>query len=126
MRITAVVPGALGGVLCFVGGAAALIVGGPDIVIIGGWITVAAGVVGIAGGVLGTARPLAAALLMASAAAVAALVAPGVIPAIADRALLFIGYLTGGALLFVAAIMAFVSRKRAPRQGPLRSSSKQR
>ena len=96
-------------------GMAALIVGGADIVVIGGWTTVAAGVVGIVGGVLGTARPVPAALLMALAAVTAALVAPGVIPAIADQALLFIAYLTGGALLLVGAIMAFVSRKRLTR-----------
>ena len=115
MRAAATVLGALGGVSCLVGGTAALIVGAADIVVIGGWITVAAGVVGIVGGVLGRARPVPAALLMALAAVTAALVAPGVIPAIADQALLFIAYLTGGALLLVGAIMAFVSRKRLAR-----------
>jgi hypothetical protein len=97
--------------------------GASDLVIIGGWITVSAGVLGIAGGVLGTAKPVPGALLMLVAAVTAALVAPGVIPAVADQALLFLGYLTGGALLFVGTIVAFVRRKRqAPRSRPSPSS----
>jgi hypothetical protein len=115
MRNVAAVLGAVGGLLCLVGGMAALIVGGADIVIIGAWVTVAAGIVGITGGVLVTARPAPGALLTALAVATAGLVAPGVIPAIADQALVFVGYLTGGALLLVATIITFVSWKRVAR-----------
>ncbi len=117
--------------MALIGGTAALVMGGPETVIVGGWITVAAAIIGIAGGVLAEARPGLAALLMAMAmtAVAAVLVAPGVIPAIADTIVVFLdrgvprswcssivvflGYLSGGALLRVGAIVAVVGRKRA-------------
>lgn len=112
MRAGARVVGVVGAMLVLIGAAEAVIVGRADTAIVGSWMTVGAAIVGIAGGILVTHSPVLAAWLMALAAAVAALVAPGVIPAIADQALLFVGYLTGGALLLVGAILAFVSRKR--------------
>jgi hypothetical protein len=118
MRAGAAVCGVVGGVLLLIGATAALIAGGADIVVIGGWVTVAAAVVGLTGGALAASRAALGALLMAIGVAVAGLVAPGVIPAIADGALLFLGYLTGGALLVVGAVIAFTGRKRARRAQP--------
>lgn len=111
-RVTLV--GIVGGVLAAIGGIVALVVGGPDTVIVGGWMTVVAGVISIVGSVLAGGRPGLAALLMAAAFVVAGLVAPGVIPALADIVIVFFAYFTGVALLLVGAILAFRERKAAP------------
>lgn len=102
--------GVLGGILAVLGGIAALAVGGPDTVIVGGWMTLAAGVVGIVAAVLAGGRSRLAALLMITAAVVAGLVAPGVIPALADTVVVFFAYLAGVAILLLAAILAFIDR----------------
>ncbi len=112
MRNAAKALGIAGGVLALAGAGAALIVGGIDTVIIGSWITVGAALVGIAGGLIAGTRPGWAALLMASAAAAAALVAPGVIPAIADTTVVFLGYLASGLFLIIGAVLAFRGRNR--------------
>ena len=114
MRMTVKLLGIGGGVLLLMSGVAALIAGGADTVIVGAWITVVAAVIAIVGAVLAGARPGRAALLMAVAVVVAGLVAPGVIPALADSAVVFIAYLTAGALLVIGATLAFVERKEAP------------
>ena len=91
----------------------ALAIGGAHTVIVGGWFTAAAAVVGLVGGALAGARPGSAAFLMALAVVVAGLVAPGVMPAIADTIAVFLGYLAGGSLLLIGAILATVARNRA-------------
>ncbi|HSP08751.1 MAG TPA: hypothetical protein VLU92_04060 [Candidatus Dormibacteraeota bacterium] len=114
MITAAKVLGVVGGALALIGAIAALIIGGADTVIVGGWVTVAAAIVGIFGGALAGARPGLAALLMALAAAGATLVAPGVIPAIADSTVVFLGYLAAGVFLAIGAVLAFRGRKRVP------------
>lgn len=114
MRQTVSLLGIGGGVLLLIGGSAALIAGGADTVIVGGWITVAAAVIAIVAGARARGRPGLSALLLAVAVVAAGLVAPGVIPAIADSAAVFITYLAAGALLLLGAILAFVKRKEVP------------
>jgi hypothetical protein len=105
--------GVLGGALAFVCGAAALVVGGPDTVIVGALLTVVAGVIAIVGALAG-ARPRLAAMLMIVAVLLAGLVAPGVIPALADDAVIFMAYLACLGLLLVSAVVAFRERKAGP------------
>jgi hypothetical protein len=99
-----------GGALLLLGAAAALIIGGPDTVIMGSWITVVAAVVSIGGGVLAGAMPGRGAGLIGGAAVGAGLVVPGVIPAIADATVVFLGYLASFVLLIIAAILALRDR----------------
>lgn len=110
MRPNVKLAGVVGGGLGVLGGIVALVVGGADTVIVGGWITIAAGAIGIVGAVLAGGRSRLAALLMIVAAVVAGLVAPGVIPALADTVVVFFAYLAGVALLLLGAILAFVDR----------------
>lgn len=113
MRTESRVIGVAGGALVLGSAVVALSTGGGDIVVVGALVTAAAAIIGIAGGALSTAKPGVAALLMALGVGVAGLVAPGVIPAIADTGLVFISYLTGGALLVIGAIAAVLARNRA-------------
>jgi hypothetical protein len=103
--------GVFGGALAVVCGIAALVVGGPDTVIVGALMTVVAGVIAVAGGTLAGNRPGFAALLMIVAVLLAGSVAPGVIPALADTAVIFMAYLAGIGLLLLGAIVAFRERK---------------
>jgi hypothetical protein len=106
--------GGLGGALALVCGIAALVVGGADTVIVGALMTVIAGVIAIVGTALAGARPGPAALLMIVAVLLAGSVAPGVIPALADSAVIFMAYLAGLGLLLLGAIVAFRERKAVP------------
>jgi hypothetical protein len=89
-------------------------VGGPDTVIVGALMTIVAGVIAVAGTALAGARPGRAALLMIVAVLLAGSVAPGVIPALAGTAVIFMAYLAGLGLLLLGAIVAFRERKTAP------------
>jgi hypothetical protein len=100
-----------GGALAVVCGIAALVVGGADTVIVGGLMTVVAGAIAIVATALAGTRPGSAALLMSVAVLLAGLVAPGVIPALAENGIVFIAYLAGVALLLIGAIVAFTDRK---------------
>jgi len=122
MRTVARVLGMAGGLLLLIAGVDALIRGHADTAIIGAWATVASELIGIAGGAFAIGRPRLAALLTAIAAAIAGLVAPGVIPAIADVTLVFLGYLLAGALLVAAAVIAFLGRNKAATGSPTPNS----
>jgi hypothetical protein len=104
--------GMIGGLLAVVCGAAAALASQVDTAVVGGWITVAAGIVGIAGALLIDYRPGSAALLLVAAAIVAGLVVPGVVPAIANNLPIFFAYLAAVLFLVIAAVLAFVRRKR--------------
>jgi riboflavin transporter FmnP len=114
MHTTLRLAGVLGGALALVCGAAALVVGGPDTVIVGALMTIVAGVIAVVGTALAGARPGRAALLMIVAVLLAGSVAPGVIPALADTAVIFMAYLAGLGLLLIGAIVVFRQRKTAP------------
>ena len=114
MHTTLRLVGVLGGALALVCGTAALVVGGPDTVIVGALMTVIAGVIAIVGAAFAGARPGLAALLMIVAVLLAGSVAPGVIPALADTAVIFMAYLAGLGLLLLGAIVAFRERKAVP------------
>jgi hypothetical protein len=114
MHTTLRLVGVLGGALAVVCGIAALVAGGADTVIVGALMTVVAGVIAIAGTALARTRPRFAALLMIVAVLLAGSVAPGVIPALADTAVIFMAYLTGLGLLLLGAIVAFRARKAVP------------
>ena len=116
MRKSSQVLGILGGVLLLIGAAVALIHSGVDLVVIGGWVTAGAGVVGVAGGVMAGTKPGWSTVLLATAEAAAGLVAPGVIPGIAEITVVFLAYLAGGAFLLVAAILVFASRNGTNRK----------
>ena len=83
-------------------------------VIVGALMTVLAGVIAIVGTVLAGTRPGLAALLMIVAVLLAGLVAPGIIPALADSVVVFMAYLAGVALLLLGAIVACRDRKAVP------------
>jgi hypothetical protein len=117
MRMRATACGVGGGALSLAAAVTALLTGGPDTVIVGAWVTSAAGVLGIVGGVVAGARPGLATLLMGVAFALAALVAPGVIPAVADATVVLFGYFAALALLLIGAIVAYRDRPSAPRAG---------
>jgi hypothetical protein len=104
--------GMIGGLLAVTCGAAAALASQVDTAVVGGWITVAAGIVGIAGALLIDYRPGSAALLLVVAAIVAGLVVPGVVPAIANNLPIFFAYLAAVLFLVIAAVLAFVRRKR--------------
>lgn len=110
MRTAAKVLGIAGGVLALMGATATLVIGGADTVVIGGWITAGAAVLAVLGGTLAGTRPRVAALLLALAAAAAGLVAPGVIPAIADTTVVFLGYLAAEVFVVAGAILAWIGR----------------
>jgi hypothetical protein len=114
MHTTLRLVGVLGGALAVVCGIAALVVGGPDTVIVGALMTIVAGVIAVVGTALAGARPGRAALLMIVAVLLAGSVAPGVIPALADSAVIFMAYLAGLGLLLLGAIVAFRERKTTP------------
>ena len=114
MHTTLRLVGVAGGALSIVCGIAALLVGGADTVVVGALLTVVAGVIAIVGTAFAGTRPGLAALLMAVAVLLAGLVAPGVIPALADSGVIFMAYLAGVALLLVGAIVAFRERKAVP------------
>jgi hypothetical protein len=109
--------GIVGGVLAGVAGVAALIIGTSDTAVIGGWITLGAALVGIAGALFVETRPGSAALLFATSAATAGLVAPGVIAAIADNLTIFLSYLTAGVLLIATTVLALASRQKSDERG---------
>jgi hypothetical protein len=110
-RVTAC--GVVGGALALIAAAVALRTGGADTVIVGAWVTVAAAVLGIVGGLVAGDRPGLAALLMGLAFATAALVAPGVLPAVADTTVVLFGYFAALVLLLAGAILANRDRVRA-------------
>jgi hypothetical protein len=114
MHTTLRLVGVLGGALAVVCGIAALVVGGPDTVIVGALMTIVAGVIAVVGTALAGARPGRAVLLMIVAVLLAGSVAPGVIPALADSAVIFMAYLAGLGLLLLGAIVAFRERKTTP------------
>lgn len=118
MRTVARVLGISGGLILLIAGADAVIRSHVDTAIVGAWATVASGLIGIAGGAVAMRRPRLAVLLTAIAAAIAGLVAPGVIPAIADITLVFLGYLLAGAFLVAAAVIAFLGRNKAASGSP--------
>jgi phage-related minor tail protein len=111
MRNGAKLLGMIGGLLAVACGAAAALASQVDTAVVGGWITVAAGIVGIAGALLIDYRPGWAASLLVAAAIVAGLVAPGVIPAIANNLPIFFAYLAAAVFLIIAAVLAFVRRQ---------------
>ena len=117
MRIAARAVGILGGVLAGIAGVAALIIGTSDTAVIGGWITLGAALVGVAAALLVGTRPGSAALLFAISAATAGLVAPGVIPAIADNLMIFLSYLTADVLLIATTVLASASRQKSDERG---------
>ena len=112
MRNRAKLLGIIGGLLAVACGAAAVFASHVDTAVVGGWITVAAGIIGVVGSLVIDYRPGRAALLLAAAAIVAALVAPGVIPAIANSLPIFFAYLGAGLFLIIAAVLAFLCRNR--------------
>ena len=114
MHATLRLVGVLGGAFALVCGIAALVVGGADTVIVGALMTIVAGVIAVGGAALAGARPSLAALLMIVAVLLAGSVAPGVIPALADNAVIFMAYLAGLGLLLLGAIVAFRERKTVP------------
>jgi hypothetical protein len=111
VRTRVIACGVAGGGLALVAAVVALLAGGADTAIVGAWVTVAAAVLGIAGGAVAAARPGLAALLMGLAFVVAGLVAPGVLPAIADTTVVLFGYFAALALLLAGAILAFRDRR---------------
>jgi hypothetical protein len=113
MRIGGTACGVVGGALALVASVVALLAGGADTVIVGAWVTVAAAVLGIVGGAVAGARPGLAALLMGVGFAMAGLVAPGVIPAIADTTVVLFAYFAALALLLAGAVLAYRDRRRA-------------
>lgn len=114
MRKTARILGFAGGGLAVFAGVVGLIAGGTDTVIVGAWATIAAGFAGMVGGALAGERPRLGALLMGGALLVAGLVAPGLIPGIADWAIVFLPYLASGVFLAIGAVMVFSSRNPVP------------
>lgn len=117
MRTAAMACGLAGGALALIAAVVALLTGGADTVIVGAWVTIGAAVFGIVGGVAAGARPGLARLLMGLAFVAAALVAPGVIPAVADTTVVLFGYFAALALLLIGAILAYRDRRRAPSAG---------
>lgn len=116
MRIVAMLLGIVGGLLAVSASVAALVHGGPDTVVVGSYITVAAGLAAAIGGAVAMTRPRFAALIMGVAAAAAGLACPGVIPAIADSTIVFVGiYLPAGAFIVGGAVLAWISRERVAR-----------
>lgn len=113
MRTRVIACGVGGGALVLIAAVVALLSGGADTAIVGAWVTVAAAVLGIAGGAVAGARPGLAALLMVFAFVLAGLVAPGVIPAIANTTLGLFGYFAALALLLAGAILAYRDQRRA-------------
>jgi hypothetical protein len=113
MLMAARVLGIAAGVLATVAGVAALMTATADTAVIGAWITLAAASTAIAGGVVATSRPGSAAILFGLSTGATWLVAPGVIPAIADNLTFFLPYLTAGGLLVAATAIAFAGRKRS-------------
>jgi hypothetical protein len=105
--------GVIGGALALIASVVALLTGGPDTAIVGAWVTVGAAVLGIIGGLVAGDRPGLAALLMGLAFAIAGLVAPGVLPAIADTTVVLFGYFAALVLLAAGAILAYRDRRRA-------------
>jgi hypothetical protein len=114
VRTRAIACGFVGGALALIAAVAALLTGGADTVIVGAWVTTGAAVLGIVGGAVARTRPGLATLLMGLAFAVAGLVAPGVIPAIANTTVVLFGYFVALALLLIGAILAYRDRRRAP------------
>jgi hypothetical protein len=117
MRTRAIACGVVGGAVALIAAVAALLTGGADTVIIGAWVTIGAAVLGIVGGAVARTRPSLAALLMGLAFALGALVAPGVIPAIADTTVVLFGYFVALALLLIGTILAYRDRRLAPPAG---------
>jgi hypothetical protein len=113
MRTRVIACGGVGGVLALIAAAVALRTGGADTVVVGAWVTIAAAVLGIAGGAVAGARPGLAVLLLGLAFVLAGLVAPGVLPAVADTTLVLFGYFAALALLLAGAILAYVDRRKA-------------
>jgi len=105
--------GVVGGALALIASVVALLTGGADTAIVGAWITVPAAILGIVGGLVAGDRPGLAALLMALAFVVAGLVAPGILPAIANTTLVIFGYFAALALLLAGAVLAYRDRKTA-------------
>jgi hypothetical protein len=114
MHTTLRLVGVLGGALAIACGAAALVVGGPDTVIVGALMTVVAGVIAVIGTAIAGTRSGLTALLLLVAVLLAGSVVPGVIPALADTAVIFMAYLAGLGLLLLGAIVAFRERKTVP------------
>jgi hypothetical protein len=124
MRIAAMLLAIGGGLLAVISALAALLTGGPDTVVIGAWITASAGLVAALGGAATVTRPRLGAQLMALAAGTAGLVCPGVIPAIADSTIVFLGvYVPAGAFIVAGAVLAWVSRPKAGERVPTATSS---
>jgi hypothetical protein len=115
MRTRVTACGVVGGALALITAVVALLPGGADTVIVAAWVTVAAAVLGIAGGAVAGARPGLAALLMGLAFVLAGLVAPGVIPAIANTTLVLFGYFAALAFVLAGAILAYRDRRRTRR-----------
>jgi hypothetical protein len=113
MRTRVIACGVGGGVLALIASVSVLLKGGADTAIIGAWVTVAAAVLGIAGAAIAGGRPALAALLMGLGFVLAALVAPGVLPAVADTTVVLFGYFAALALLLAGAILAFRDRRTA-------------
>jgi len=113
MLMAARVLGIAAGVLAAVGGVAALMTTTADTAVIGAWITLAAASMAVAGGVTTTSRPGSAAILFGLSTGAAWLVAPGVIPAIADNLNVFLPYLASGGLVVAATALAFAGRKKS-------------
>src|SRR5664279_2798186 len=109
-RVTAC--GVVGGALALIAAVVGLLTGGADTTIVGAWVTGAAAVLGIAGGAVAGARPGLAVLLMGLGFVLAGLVAPGVLPAIANTTVVLFGYFAALALLLAGAILAFRDRRR--------------
>jgi hypothetical protein len=123
MRILAMLSGIGGGLLAVISAGVALLAGGADTVVIGGWITACAGLIAAVGGAAAVARPRLGALLMAVAAVTAGLVCPGVIPAIADSTIVFVGlYLPSAAFIVAGAVLAWISRDKVTRPLPATTS----
>jgi hypothetical protein len=112
MRTRVIACGVLGGVLALIASVVALLSSGVDTAVVGAWVTVAAALVGMAGGAVSGARPGLAVLLLGLAFVVAGLVAPGVIPAIANTTLVLFGYFGGLVLLLAGAILAYRDWRR--------------
>jgi hypothetical protein len=111
MRTRVMLCGVVGGVLALIASVGALLSSGPDTAVVGAWVTVAAALVGMAGGAVAGARLGLAVLLLGLAFVVAGLVAPGVIPAIANTTLVLFGYFAGLVLLLAGAILAYRDRQ---------------
>ncbi|HEY8800988.1 MAG TPA: hypothetical protein VIM20_10360 [Candidatus Limnocylindrales bacterium] len=113
MRTRVIACGVVGGALALIASVVALLNGGTDTAIVGAWVTVAAAVLGIVGGLVAGDRPGLAALLMGLAFAIAGLVAPGVLPAVANTTVVLFGYFAALVLLLAGAILAYRDRRRA-------------